>query len=52
LTLGGICQCPTYLSGAGKEILNKEWRKSIQKFDFSLKWDICADKFGLFEKHT
>ena len=23
LTLGGICQCPTYLSGAGKEILNK-----------------------------
>ena len=43
LTLGGICQCPTYLSGAGKEILNKEWRKSIQKFDFSLKWDIWAD---------
>ena len=48
LTLGGICQCPTYLSGAGKEILDKEWRKSIERFDFSWKWAIWTENFWNF----
>lgn len=29
LTLGGICQCPTYLSGVGKEKVQEEFRKQI-----------------------
>ena len=32
LTLGGICQCPTYLSGAGKEAVQEEFRKQINVF--------------------
>merc|ERR1719369_1294294 len=30
LTLGGICQCPTYLSGASKEAVQEEFRKQIK----------------------
>ena len=48
LTLGGICQCPTYLSGAGKEILNIEWQRSIQSFDFNWKWAIWSENFWNF----
>jgi len=32
LTLGGICQCPTYLSGASKEAVQEEFRKQIKVF--------------------
>lgn len=32
LTLGGVSQCPTYLSGAGKEQVQAEFRKQIQVF--------------------
>lgn len=32
LTLGGICQCPTYLSGASKESVQEEFRKQIKVF--------------------
>ena len=32
LTLGGICQCPTYLSGIGKEKVQAEFQKQIQVF--------------------
>ena len=32
LTLGGICQCPTYLSGIGKEAVQEEFRKQINVF--------------------
>ena len=32
LTLGGICQCPSYLSGAGKEKVQEEFRKQCQVF--------------------
>ena len=32
LTLGGICQTPTYLSGKGKEAVQAEFRKQIQVF--------------------
>lgn len=32
LTLGGICQCPTYLSGAGKVAVQEEFRKQIKVF--------------------
>ncbi len=33
LTLGGICQCPSYLSGAPKDVVQQEFRKQIQVFD-------------------
>jgi betaine-homocysteine S-methyltransferase len=32
LTLGGICQCPSYLSGSPKEVVQKEFRKQIAVF--------------------
>jgi len=32
LTLGGVCQCPTYLSGKGKEAVQAEFTKQIQVF--------------------
>lgn len=32
LTLGGICQCPSYLSDAGKEKVQEEFRKQIKVF--------------------
>ena len=32
LTLGGICQCPTYLNDVGKEAVQAEFRKQIQQF--------------------
>ena len=32
LTLGGVCQCPSYLSGKGKEAVQAEFRKQIQVF--------------------
>ena len=42
LTLGGICQCPTYLSGAGKEKVQAEFEKQIQVFvDSDLDFLLC-----------
>jgi len=42
LTLGGICQCPTYLSGAGKEKVQEEFRKQIKVFvDAGLDFLLC-----------
>jgi len=42
LTLGGICQCPTYLSGVGKESVQEEFRKQIQVFvDADLDFLLC-----------
>jgi len=42
LTLGGICQCPTYLSGVGKEKVQEEFRKQIQVFvDTDLDFLLC-----------
>lgn len=42
LTLGGICQCPTYLSGAGKEKVQAEFEKQIQVFvDTDLDFLLC-----------
>ena len=32
LTLGGICQTPTYLSGKGKQAVMAEFRKQIDVF--------------------
>jgi betaine-homocysteine S-methyltransferase len=32
LTLGGICQCPTYLTGIGKEAVKAEFRKQNKVF--------------------
>ena len=53
LTLGGICQCPSYLSNVGKEAVQEEFRKQIKVFveaglDFllcevpQLRWIFCA----------
>jgi len=33
LTLGGICQCPSYLTGKGKADVQKEFRKQIKVFE-------------------
>jgi len=42
LTLGGICQCPTYLSGVGKDKVQAEFRKQIQVFvDTDLDFLLC-----------
>jgi betaine-homocysteine S-methyltransferase len=42
LTLGGICQCPTYLSGAGKKAVQAEFQKQIQVFvDADLDFLLC-----------
>ena len=42
LTLGGICQCPTYLSGAGKAKVQAEFEKQIQVFvDADLDFLLC-----------
>jgi len=42
LTLGGICQCPTYLSGAGKDKVQEEFRKQIKVFiDTDLDFLLC-----------
>jgi len=42
LTLGGICQCPSYLSGAGKEKVQQEFRKQCQVFvDHGLDFLLC-----------
>ena len=30
--MGGICQCPTYLDGAGKEAVQAEFRKQVKVF--------------------
>jgi len=58
LTLGGICQCPTYLSGVGKEAVQEEFRKQIKVFveaglDFLLcevttSWDVPLSDVILF----
>ncbi len=54
LTLGGICQCPTYLSGASKEAVQHEFRKQVQVFveadlDFLLCEVTCVPKSILQE---
>ena len=42
LTLGGICQCPSYLSGAGKDTVQQEFRKQCQVFvDHGLDFLLC-----------
>jgi len=42
LTLGGICQCPTYLSGIGKKAVQEEFRKQIKVFvDNGLDFLLC-----------
>lgn len=42
LTLGGICQCPSYLSGASKEAVQEEFRKQIKVFvDAGLDFLLC-----------
>ena len=42
LTLGGICQCPSYLSGAGKDKVQQEFRKQCQVFvDHGLDFLLC-----------
>merc|ERR1712183_2451 len=33
LTLGGICQCPSYLTGKGKEQVQVEFKKQIKMFE-------------------
>jgi len=48
LTLGGICQCPTYLSGVGKQQVQEEFRKQIQVFvDTDLDFLLCEVKRSL-----
>ncbi len=45
LTLGGICQCPTYLSGASKESVQEEFRKQIKVFvEAGLDFLLCEVK--------
>ena len=42
LTLGGICQCPTYLNGAGKEAVQAEFRKQVRVFvEYELDFVLC-----------
>ncbi len=42
LTLGGICQCPTYLTGDTKEKVQQEFRKQIKVFvDADLDFLLC-----------
>ena len=42
LTLGGISQCPSYLSGASKDTVQQEFRKQIQVFlDSDLDFLLC-----------
>jgi len=46
LTLGGICQCPSYLSGASKETVQNEFRKQIKVFlDHDLDFLLCEVRF-------
>ena len=50
LTLGGICQCPTYLSGVGKEAVQQEFRKQIQVFvEAGLDFLLCEVLSSCFE---
>ena len=32
LCAGGICQCPSYVDGLGKEVVQAEFRRQIQFF--------------------
>ena len=51
LTLGGICQCPTYLSGAGKEKVQAEFKKQIQVFvDADLDFLLCEVNFRIHKR--
>jgi betaine-homocysteine S-methyltransferase len=46
LTLGGISQCPSYLSGTGKEVVQAEFRKQIEMFlEADLDFLLCEVKF-------
>ena len=56
LTLGGICQCPSYLSGAGKDKVQQEFRKQCQVFvdhglDFLL-CEVCVHMYFMFARLT
>ena len=45
LTLGGICQCPTYLSGSSKKEVQAEFRKQVKVFvDCGLDFLLCEVK--------
>ena len=47
LTLGGICQCPSYLSGAGKDTVQQEFRKQCQVFvDHGLDFLLCEVRYN------
>ena len=48
LVLGGICQCPTYLSGMSKEEVQGEYRKQIKVFvEEKLDFLLCEVKFRI-----
>lgn len=50
LVLGGISQCPTYLTGAGKEVVQAEFRKQIEVFvEADLDFLLC-EVISLFVK--
>ena len=54
LTLGGVCQTPSYLSGKGKQVVQEEFRKQIAVFikndmDFLLCEVSDCDGFGIPE---
>ena len=47
LVLGGICQCPTYLSGMTKEEVQGEFRKQIKVFvEEKLDFLLCEVKLS------
>ena len=48
LVLGGICQTPSFLSGAGKEAVQNEFRKQIDVFVASgVDFLLCEVRVGL-----
>ena len=48
LVLGGICQCPTYLSGMSKEEVQGEYRKQIKVFvEEKLDFLLCEVTFRI-----
>ena len=52
LVLGGICQCPSYLSGKSKEEVQAEYRKQIKVFvEEGLDFLLCEVRQGHSTKH-
>ena len=48
LVLGGICQTPSFLSGAGKEAVQNEFRKQIDVFVASgVDFLLCEVRVGV-----